>query len=60
MTCIYYVCPGCRASRMHHGLCCGCWPTAVDLDDDSVAGLIALMAIDVIHGLAFKEPDPQH
>lgn len=48
MTCIYYVCPGCRASRMHHGLCCGCWPTAVDLDDVSIAGLVALMAIDVI------------
>lgn len=58
MSTLYFVCPGCRASQMHHQRCCGCWPTAVDLDDDSMAATVASLAIDVIHDLAFQPPDP--
>lgn len=37
----------------------GCWSTAVDLDDDSLAAAVAILAIDVIHDLAFSSTDPQ-
>lgn len=60
MSTLYYVCPGCQVSRMHHQICCASWPLAVDLDDSSLPSLVALLSIDVMHRILYRSepPDP--
>ena len=54
---LYFVCPCCQASRTQHQICCGSWPLAVDLVDESLHALVALPAIEVVHRLVMAPPD---
>jgi hypothetical protein len=56
MTTLYFICPVCRQNRFTHEICCGSWPLAADLDDQSIAALVALLCIDVIHRLITALP----
>lgn len=56
MTTFYFICPVCRQNRLTHEICCGSWPLAADLDDQSIPALVALLCIDVIHRLITASP----